>query len=46
MLKRLLFSRRRIMEDFEKLLMKVYEDGVEIINKLTDEELENLFGDK
>jgi hypothetical protein len=34
------------MEDFEKLLMKIYEDGVEIINKLTDEELENLFGDE
>jgi hypothetical protein len=32
------------MEDFNAILMRIYKDGVEIINKLSEEELDNIFG--
>lgn len=32
------------MEDFNSILMRIYKDGVEIINKLSEEELDNIFG--
>jgi hypothetical protein len=32
------------MEDFNSILMRIYKDGVEIINKLSDEELDGIFG--
>ena len=32
------------MEDFNAMLLRIYKDGVEVINKLSDEELDNIFG--
>lgn len=32
------------MEDFNAMLLRIYKDGVEVINKLSEEELDNIFG--
>ena len=32
------------MEDFNAMLLRNYKDGVEVINKLSEEELDNIFG--
>lgn len=33
------------MEPFEILLMRINDEGVEILNEMTDEDFDNLFGD-
>ena len=32
------------MEDFDSMWIRIYQDGVEIINNLSEEELDKIFG--
>jgi hypothetical protein len=32
------------MEDFDAMWIRIYKDGVEVINKLSEEELDAIFG--
>jgi hypothetical protein len=32
------------MEDFNAIWLRIYQDGVEVINNLSEEQLDNIFG--